>query len=933
MVWKREREYTPQTEDQNYVHLKWREEHRVKYTDIMQTDGEVLRLQNMLHSDGIDANTACGLIQSMVHTAAGVLHAQVGGVYCQGSVNRTGHQHRAGVWVSEEVRNLQRDVDSLRMSSGRNDSEVSDMIRRLKRLRKRDRKHYIRNKAEQLKKDMLFSPQRFWRNYRGKAKSVNSFSTTEWTRHFKKIFNPEGQGWDNAEHIVEHCSMFPELFGTPSTEHVSAAVWLNAPISGEEVGDALGKMNLGKAAGPDGVPVEFFRQVYWETRTRGDDGKPRVDRTYLLADHLALAFSKMLEEGFFPEEWAAGAVSPVPKGKGDPSNMQSYRPITVGSALGKLFSQVLLARLDRWAETGGWRARSQFGFRSGMGTSEATFLLRHVLDVSKARRSPVCAAFVDFKQAYDSVDRDLLWRCLGKMGIHGHCLVILQQMYVHGSLYIKSNEGMGEAFTADLGVKQGDPLSPLLFGLYIDRICSFFVDRVSTPGIKVDETSLHCILYADDLVLLAHDRLGLQELLDTLSIFCTATKLKVNTEKTEAMFFHKQWLEDVRPVRYNGNRLKLSPSFVYLGVVFHAKGTKVSAKKAFQRRLDKARGALFSMMGTCQGHKMSDVNVLNKLFDTLCVPVLTYGVDQWGPDVLLGSRHGILDHGEIESFHATFMRMVLWVKKSTPHMCMRQELHRPPLGVHCIYRCASFWNKLAMSDEQSLLHRCWLENKAIGEGSWSHGMNALRSKVMGEIWSCPDDDAWDLHTCKIMLEQLYNASEAEVVKDCFSATENILVGGSRVRACPDEVRKGFKVFKYRMWFKSDNDVHMLSHLPEAGNIRTLAKFRCGAHTLLCETGRDLGGRSGRVCRFCDKNVIEDELHVLFCNAWQRYRDMFPVFFNGSAYQLLVEAVENEVDVDLFFRLAVNPNDRRVTDALAGYLKKVFLARSANLEAT
>jgi hypothetical protein len=111
-----------------------------------------------------------------------------------------------------------------------------------------------------------------------------------------------------------------------------------------------------------------------------------------------------------------------------------------------------------------------------------------------------------------------------------------------------------------------------------------------------------------------------------------------------------------------------------------------------------------------------------------------------------------------------------------------------------------------------------------------------------------------------MLEQSYNALETEAIRECSAPTENLLVEGSRVRACPDDVRKGFKVFKYKVWFQSDSDVHMLSHLPEAGNIRTLAKFRCGAHNLLCEAGRDLGARSSRICSFCDKHVIEDELH-------------------------------------------------------------------------
>lgn len=928
VVWAAERDVAPIADEEPHVSLHWREDFRAMYTDILQTDGEVLRFQSALHNHDVSAEASCSLIHNMVYRAADVLHDRVGGVYRYGTHGNAGSNHRPRAWVSEEVRELQSEVDRMREVHGRDETVLRDAIHRLKKLRNRDRKQYIRNKAEKIRTDMLHNPQQFWRRYKGRRSSRSRFTVADWTRHFKSALQVEGNGWEGEEHVSAHCAQFPGLFGTASPSDMSAAAWLNDPVTEAEVEAALAAMNLGKAAGPDGMPVEFVRQVYWETRTRGEDGRPRINRRYLLAGHLAVTFSRMIEEGFFPTDWAAGIVSPVPKGKGDPNSMQSYRPITVGSALGKIFSQVLLARMDRWAEVGGWRAETQFGFRSGMGTSEATFLLRHVLDMDREARKPTCAAFVDFKQAYDSVDRDLLWRCLGKMGIHGKCLSILQQMYAHGNLCIKTQDGIGEAFTADLGVKQGDPLSPLLFGLYIDRVCCFIRTRVPTAGVIAGGIRADCILYADDLVLLAHDRERLQHLLNALAEFCTATKLKVNIEKTETVFFNKQWLEGAhRAVKFEGRQIKMSTSFVYLGVVFHAKGSKDSAKQAFRRRLDKARGALFSMMGTCHGLKIFDVRVLNKLFDTLCVPCLTYGVEQWGPDVLLGNRHGVLDCGDIEGLHATFMRMTLWVKKSTPHHCMRREMQRQPLGRDCIIRCASVWNKMANGNEESLVHKCWLENKSLGEGSWCQKMCELRARVMGETWRVPDNDTWNVYDCKCALDTFYNDSVDLSCRSCMEATGEPYEGVSRVRACPDDVRHGFKVFKHKVWFHVDSDVPVMSHLPEAGNIRTLAQFRCGAHRLACEADRDGAPRSRRLCRHCDEGVIEDELHVLLCRAWQQYRELFPTFFGGAEFQALVQAVQVGHNVDECFKKLVNPSEPRMTDMLVGYLKKVFLDRN------
>lgn len=931
VVWNRERRVTQENRaDQQSASLRWREEYRGIYTDIMQTDGEVLRMQQMLQGRDTSAEESCTLIQNMVHRAADVLHDRVGGVYKTTSVGgtRTRAQHRGSSWVSDEVRQLQEEVDRIRGQIDAGEQHLGDLIHRLKRLRKRDRKVHIRRKAEQIRYDMLHSPQQFWRRFRGKPRAGSHFSVSEWTRHFRDVFHAGGSTWEGEEQIDTHCAQYPTLFGMPSVDDRAAAEWLNAEFTVEEVETALAAMNLGKAAGPDGIPVEFVRQVYWETRTRGADGRPRVHRQYLLAQPLAVTFNRMLATGYMPEAWTAGLVSPVPKAAGDPSNMQSFRPITVGSALGKIFSHLLLGRLDRWAEAGGWRADTQFGFRADVGTSEATFMLRHVLDKAKAEKKPMCAAFVDFKQAYDSVDRELLWRCLTRMGVHGSCMTIIQNMYANGNLHIKTEEGIGSAFSAEMGVKQGDPLSPLLFGLYMDRVCDFIRSSLPESHIRVGGVSIDCILYADDLVLLAHDRDRLQCLLDALSAFCVATKLRVNVAKTEVVYFNRQWLTHAdRTVRYNGNRLTLSTSFVYLGVVFHSSGPKDSAKHALKRRLDKARGALFAMMGTCHNMKVFDVCVLNKLFDTLCLPSLMYGVEQWGPEMLTGTMQSGMDLKELEGLHATFMRMTLWVKKSTPLNCMRQELQRCPISMHCIHKCAGFWNKLARGSEDSLTHRCWAENISLGEGSWSHKLCDLRSRSMGGDWVAPPSNVWDVQQLNNQLLAVLHDYVSNGYRECMDATRDMAVGGSRVRACPDDVRSGFKSFKYSLWFDTTQKVTpVIQQVHEAGNIRVLAKFRCGAHRLECEVGRSANPRSNRLCNFCDTGEVEDELHVLICPAWQGIRDECPDLFDTSVYNALVRAVEDEGEVDACFCHFVNPSAPYMVQLLAGYLKKVFAAR-------
>ena len=168
----------------------------------------------------------------------------------------------------------------------------------------------------------------------------------------------------------------------------------------------------------------------------------------------------------FPERLSVGLITAVYK-SGNKSDMSNYRGFTVGSVLAKLFAMILEQRLSAWAESHAVKAKGQAGFRKDYRTTADIFVLRSLVDKQKQAQQKGMAGkwyccFVDFKKAFDTVPRHLLWKALEKMGIHGRILDIMKSLYAHdrhvGQQYPQISEGISAIFRCLLGVKQGCPM-------------------------------------------------------------------------------------------------------------------------------------------------------------------------------------------------------------------------------------------------------------------------------------------------------------------------------------------------------------------------------------------------------------------------------------------------------------------------------------------
>jgi hypothetical protein len=132
-----------------------------------------------------------------------------------------------------------------------------------------------------------------------------------------------------------------------------------------------------------------------------------LDAKKLLHMPLLRMFNYFLAKGFL-EALSTGVVHALFKG-GNASEFDNYMGITIGPILAKLFVMILDKRLSEWAEQHGLCAKGQAGFRKYYCTTNQLFILRNLIKQSKAKKKPLYCCFVDFKNVFDTMLREVLW--------------------------------------------------------------------------------------------------------------------------------------------------------------------------------------------------------------------------------------------------------------------------------------------------------------------------------------------------------------------------------------------------------------------------------------------------------------------------------------------------------------------------------------------
>lgn len=242
----------------------------------------------------------------------------------------------------------------------------------------------------------------------------------------------------------------------------------------------------------------------------------------------------MYEKGEVAESFKHSIIFPLYK-KGDANVVENYRGLSFIDCIGKIFMGLLNDRISNWVNDNKIITEFQAGFRKQYSTVDNIFNLSCMVNLRIAEKNQkLYCFFVDFKAAFDTIDRKALFFKLSCLGASTKMIKVLKDLYSGTTASVWCREGLTESFTTTIGLRQGCICSPNLFSLFVNDLPNFL-----EGGCKFGKEKINILMYADDVVLIAPTATVLQHMINRLENYCDLWNLCVNLDKSKVMVFRK----------------------------------------------------------------------------------------------------------------------------------------------------------------------------------------------------------------------------------------------------------------------------------------------------------------------------------------------------------------------------------------------------------
>ncbi len=575
----------------------------------------------------------------------------------------------------------------------------------------------------------LKNEEEFWKfinkERRNKKGVRNNIGEQEWVEHFKEQLGGQIQRteWEDV--------------WTEEETRAEEGIW-SEDITEEEVEREIRKLSVKKAAGGDSLENEVWKYA-----------------TETIKRELLQLCNEVWKSGVMPEGWREATVVPIYKSR-DANSAKNYRGISLLSTAYKIFASVINVRLTRWAEEAKILPENQAGFRCGRGTRDNIYILQTIVENRlRKKRGKLYAFYVDLRAAFETIDREEMCKKLKILGVKGRLGRSIEMIYKRTTNRVRTEEGMSKVFGSWQGVRQGCPLSPVLFNLYIADL-EKWLEKNQDGGTIIKGKKIFTLAYADDMILMAENPEEMKGMLRCLEKYLKRYKLELNVKKSKMQIFKKggkpakaeKWL-------WKQQEIEIVKTYKYLGYMMQADGGCAEQVKYVKQ---KARAAMGAVWGLGERWLKGELKLRMKLFKVIIEAIVLYGVEIWG----------VQEQEELQRLETTYWRWMLGLDWNTPQYLIQEEMGIEMLWGSTWWRAHMYERRMVEQEKETWAKACavWRREGAQSELKGKQKEKEELAKIGLSIEGQRDmeDRGWDmkLEIQRRIMERKWHTNECRI---------------------------------------------------------------------------------------------------------------------------------------------------------------------------
>ena len=284
----------------------------------------------------------------------------------------------------------------------------------------------------------------------------------------------------------------------------------------EEITDAVMSLKNNKSPGYDGLTSEFY-QTFW----------PKINNLFM----------EMLEEtytiGELPDSMKKSILALIFK-KGDNYLLKNYRPISLSNYDYKILAFALAKRIQSVIKKLINNDQSAYIKNRFIGCNVR--IICDIIEDADINDLPGLILCLDFEKAFDSLDWNFMLKVFKKMNFGEKFIRWIQILYTKPCLIVKNNGWLSRKVDMHRGIRQGCPISALLFILATEVLSCNISNNKEIKGYKIGECEIKMVQHADDCTLALRDESSVKEVINTVNCFTNVTGLKLNMSKSEGIW-------------------------------------------------------------------------------------------------------------------------------------------------------------------------------------------------------------------------------------------------------------------------------------------------------------------------------------------------------------------------------------------------------------